>query len=58
MSKSAPTVSESEEQEQELTVDERAVFDRLADRHDGTEVGQIAEAVLQSSSDESEEARS
>lgn len=42
-----------------LTDDERALFERLADRYEGEDVGRICNLVLQSSSDESsEEARS
>lgn len=33
-----------------LTADERAVFERLAERHGDDDVGEIARTVLQSSS--------
>lgn len=41
----------------QLTDDERALFERLADQYDGDDVGRIARTVLQSSTD-SEEASS
>ena len=39
-----------------LTDQERAAFVRLYERHDGDDIEAIAEAVLQSSGSESEEA--
>jgi len=41
----------------ELTDDERDLFERLADRYEGEDVGRICEVVLQSS-DSNEEANS
>ena len=36
----------------ELTEEEQALFERLAERFEGEDVGRIAEAVLQSSDNE------
>jgi len=42
----------------DLTDEEEALFERLAERHEGEDVGRIFEFVVQSSDTESEEARS
>lgn len=41
-----------------LTPDERALFERLADKYEEKEIGRIFELVLQSTDSDSEEARS
>jgi hypothetical protein len=53
MSKStSPSTPETPD---ELTDDEQSVFERLADRYDDSDVGRIADLVLQSSKEDANE---
>lgn len=58
MSTTTDSTDTDSEETGPLTADEREVFERLADRFDGEDIGRICVAVLQSRETDSEEASS